>query len=63
MKKVKSIFIILLSVLVLALIFMVFLKLYNLQVIDLEAFQKGEDSNIGESNGEFDLAYCLKKIK
>ena len=45
------------------LIFMVFLKLYNLQVIDLEAFQKGEDSNIGESNGEFDLAYCLKKIK
>lgn len=45
------------------LIFMIFLKLYNLQLIDFEAFQKSEDSNIGESNGEFDLAYCLKKIK
>lgn len=45
------------------LIFMVFLKLYNMQVIDLEEFQKNNDSNIAESNGEFDLAYCLKKIK
>lgn len=44
------------------LIFMQMLKLYDLEEIDIKEWQKEENENQLESNGEFDLAYCLKKI-
>ena len=45
------------------LIFMVFLKLYSFDEIDLEKCQFEADENGIESNGEFDFIYCLKKIR
>ena len=45
------------------LIFMVFLKLYSFDEIDLEKCQIEAEDNGIESNGEFDFIYCLKKIK
>lgn len=44
------------------LIFMQMLKLYDLKEIDIEEWKKEEKQNILESNGEFDLSYCLRNI-
>lgn len=44
------------------LIFMLMLKLYNLAVIDINEWRNSENIVSSESNGEFDLGYCLKMI-
>ena len=44
------------------LIAMQMLKLYDLEEIDIKEWEKEENTEQIESNGEFDLAYCLKNI-
>ena len=44
------------------LIFMQMLKLYELKEIDVKEWQKEENVGQLESNGEFDLSYCLKNV-
>ena len=44
------------------LIFMQMLKLYDLKEINIDEWKKEEADTSIESNGEFDLAYCLKNI-
>ena len=44
------------------LIFMQMLKLYDLKEINIQEWEKEKNENLLESNGEFDLSYCLKNI-
>ncbi len=44
------------------LIFMEMLKLYDLSEIDIDEWKKETEDIVLESNGEFDLSYCLKMI-
>lgn len=45
------------------LIFMQMLKLYDIQIIDIDEWKNESQTNQLECNGEFDLDYCLKMIE
>ena len=45
------------------LIFMEMLKLYDLKEINIKEWKKEDSDVVLESNGEFDLSYCLKNIE
>ena len=39
------------------------LKLYDLKEINIKEWKKEDSDVVLESNGEFDLSYCLKNIE